>query len=102
MSTSMNSAPRDWTCSRAAERVSKPLTMAPRRLAYVKFMSHAHREMDDWDRRLRWHSTQPRLHQLLALCMEGSVKYHRQINYFPLIEIPTLLWVASSAYLIID
>ena len=29
MSTSKNSAPIDWTCSRTASRVSNPLTMAP-------------------------------------------------------------------------
>jgi len=33
ISTSKNSAPRDSTCSRAADRVSKPLTIAPILLA---------------------------------------------------------------------
>lgn len=34
ISTSTNSAPSDCTCSRAAGRVSKPRTMAPKRFAY--------------------------------------------------------------------
>ena len=33
ISTSINSAPSDWTCSRAADRVSNPRTIAPRRRA---------------------------------------------------------------------
>lgn len=33
ISTSMNSAPRDWTCSRAAGRVSNPRVIAPSRRA---------------------------------------------------------------------
>ncbi len=35
MSTSMNSAPNDCTCSLAADRVSNPLTIAPSLLAYA-------------------------------------------------------------------